>query len=142
MPKRYRDVKRENYLFIRSFTGGLKTAMKITRLYTGSDGESHFEDIEIPLEDSGDIGKMSQFQDATGIIFRETGPDYDYDWHTVPRRQYVITLSGGVDIEVGDGTTRRFGPGDILLAEDTTGRGHRSRAVNSQPRESIFVTLE
>ena len=43
--------------------------MKITRLYTGSDGESHFEDIEIPLEDSGDIGVMSQLQDATGIIF-------------------------------------------------------------------------
>ena len=116
--------------------------MKITRLYTGSDGESHFEDIEIPLEDSGDIGRMSQVQNVTGIIFRETEPDYDYDWHTVPQRQYVITLSGGVDIEVGDGTIRRFGPGDILLAEDTTGRGHRSRAVNAQPRESIFVTLD
>ena len=116
--------------------------MKITRLYTGSDGESHFEDIEIPLEDSGDIGVMSQLQDATGIIFRETSPDYDYDWHTVPRRQYVITLSGAVDIEVGDGTIRRFGPGDILLAEDTTGKGHRSRAVNAQPRRSIFVTLD
>ncbi len=116
--------------------------MKITRLYTGSDGESHFEDIEIPLEDSGDIGVVSQLQDATGIIFRETAPDYDYDWHTVPRRQYVITLRGAVDIEVGDGTIRRFGPGDILLAEDTTGKGHRSRAVNAQPRQSIFVTLD
>jgi hypothetical protein len=135
-------VKRENYLFICSFTGGLRTTMKITRLYTGSDCESHFEDIEIPLEDSGDIGVMSQLQDATGVIFRETGPDYDYDWHTVPRRQYVITLSGAVDIEVGNGTIRRFGPGDILLAEDTTGKGHRSRAVNAQPRKSIFVTLD
>ena len=116
--------------------------MKITRLYTGSDGESHFEEIEIPLEDSGDIGVMSQLQGATGIIFRETGPSYNYDWHTVPRRQYVITLSGAVDIEVGDGTVKRFGPGDILLAEDTTGKGHRSRAVNAQPRKSIFVTLD
>ena len=116
--------------------------MRITRLYSGSDGESHFEDIEIPLEDSGDIGRMSQLQEVTGIIFRETGPDYDYDWHTVPQRQYVITLSGAVDIEVGDGTIRRFGPADILLAEDTTGKGHRSRAVNAQPRKSIFVTLD
>ena len=116
--------------------------MKITRLYSGFPMVSpHFEDIEIPLEDSGDIGKMSQLQDTTGIIFRETGPDYDYDWHTVPRRQYVITLSGGVDIEVGDGTIRRFGPGDILLAEDTTGKGHRSRAVNAQPRRSIFCDI-
>lgn len=116
--------------------------MKITRLYTGSDGESHFDEIEIPLEDSGDIGVMSPLQEATGIIFRETGPDYNYDWHTVPQRQYVITLSGAVDIEVGDGTVKRFGPGDILLAEDTTGKGHCSRAVNAQPRKSIFVTLD
>ena len=116
--------------------------MKITRLYTGPDGESHFEDIEVPLEEGGHIGKLSQLQDATGIIFRETGPDYDYDWHNVPRRQYMISIEGAVDIEVGDGTTRRFGPGDILLAEDTTGKGHRSRAVNHQTRKSIFVTLD
>jgi len=116
--------------------------MKITRIYTGSDGESHFEDIEIPLQDRGDIGKLSQLQKATGIIFRETGPDYDYDWHNAPRRQYVIMLSGEVELEVGDGTTRRLGPGDILLAEDTTGRGHRSRTVNNQPRRSVFVTLD
>ena len=116
--------------------------MQITRLYTGSDDESHFEDIEIPLEDSGDIGKLSQLQNTSGIIFRETGPNYDYNWHNAPRRQYVIMLSGAVDIEVGDGTIKRFGTGDILLAEDTTGRGHRSRAVNTQPRKSIFVTLD
>lgn len=116
--------------------------MKIARLYTGSDGESHFEDIEIILEDRGDVGKLSQLQSATGIIFRETRPDYNYAWHTAPRRQYVIMLNGEVEIEVGDGTTRRFGPGDILLAEDTTGRGHRSRAVNNQPRTSIFITLD
>jgi uncharacterized cupin superfamily protein len=116
--------------------------MKILRIYTGSDGESHFEEVEMPLQDQGKIGKLSQLQKATGIIFRETGPDYDYDWHPAPRRQYVINLSGEVEIEVGDGTTRRLGPGDILLAEDTTGRGHRSRAVNNQPRKSIFVTLD
>jgi hypothetical protein len=116
--------------------------MKITRLYTGSDGEAHFEDIDIPLEDGGKIGHLSERLPATGIIFRETGPDYDYNWHNAPRRQYIIMLDGSVDIEVGDGTRRRFGPGDIMLVEDTTGRGHISRAVNNQPRKSIFVTLD
>jgi len=51
-------------------------------------------------------------------------------------------LEGKVDIEIGDGTVRRFGPGDILLAEDTTGRGHISRAVAGEPRRSIFITLD
>lgn len=117
--------------------------MKATRIYTGSDGESHFEDVEIPLEDRGMIGRMSQLQEATGIIFRETGPEYDYDWHNAPRRQYILILAGGgVEIEVGDGTKRRFEAGDIMLAEDTTGRGHISRATSDVPRVSIFVTLD
>lgn len=116
--------------------------MQITRLYTGEDGESHFEDIEIPLEDAGDIGRLSELEEATGIIFRETGPGYDYDWHNAPRRQYIIMLDGAVDVEISDGTVRRFSTGDVLLAEDTTGRGHISRAVDDQPRKSIFVTLD
>lgn len=116
--------------------------MKITRLYTGADGESHFEDIEIALEDAGNIGELSELEETTGIIFRETGADYDYDWHNAPRRQYIIMLEGAVDVEVGDGTVRRFGTGDVLLAEDTTGRGHISRAVDNQPRKSVFVTLD
>lgn len=116
--------------------------MQITRLYTGEDGESHFEDIEIPLKQAGNIGRLSELEEATGIIFRETGPDYDYDWHNAPCRQYIIMLDGAVDVEIGDGTVRRFSTGDVLLAEDTTGRGHISRAVDNEPRKSIFVTLD
>lgn len=116
--------------------------MKITRLYTGDDQESHFEDIVIPLNDAGDIGRLSEQVEVTGIIFRETGPDYNYGWHNAPRRQYIIMLEGSVDVEIGDGTVRRFGPGDVLLAEDTTGHGHISRAVNNQSRKSIFVTVD
>lgn len=116
--------------------------MQITRLYTGADGESHFEEIEIPLGDASAIGRLSERYAATGIIFRTTGPEYDYTWHNAPRRQYIIMLDGAVDVEIGAGTIRRFGPGSILLAEDTTGRGHISRAVDQQPRSSIFVTLD
>lgn len=117
--------------------------MRATRIYTGEDGESHFEDIEIPIHDQGMVGKMSELQEAKGVIFRETGADYDFDWHNAPRRQYVLILSGGgVEIEVGDGSKRRFEAGDIFLAEDTTGRGHISRATSDVPRISVFVTLE
>jgi hypothetical protein len=117
--------------------------MQVTRIYTGADEESHFEDLDIPLNDLGPIGAMSKLIEATGVAFRETGPDYDLDWHNAPRRQFVVMLSGGaVEIEVGDGTKRRLGPGEILLAEDTTGRGHISRAVDDQPRVSIFITLD
>ena len=116
---------------------------KVTRLYTGPDGESHFEDIEIPLlEQKTGSGRRSEPIKATGITFSETAGDYYIDWHNAPRRQFLITLEGKNEIEVGDGTKRQFGPGDILLAEDTTGRGHISRGLSNQSRKTIFITLD
>jgi hypothetical protein len=116
--------------------------VKITRVYSGDDGESHFEDVEIELDDRGNIGRLSKLMNATGVLFRENDGDYQLDWHCAPRRQFVINLDAAVELEVGDGSVRRLGPGDILLAEDTTGHGHISRAVESRPRRSIFITLD
>lgn len=116
--------------------------MIITRLYTGTDGESHFEDADIPLKYLDSAEHRSEAIKTTGIIFRETSGSFDLDYHNAPCRQFVITISGEAEIIVGDGTRRRFGPGAIMLAEDVTGRGHITRAVNNQPRISIFVTLE
>lgn len=115
---------------------------KITRLYTGEDGETHFEDISIPLEDRGNRGWLSKPIKVKEIMFRVTGGDFDLDWHNAPQRQFVIILDGESEIEIGDGTKRRFVGGDILLAEDTKGRGHITRALNNQSRRSIFVVLD
>jgi len=116
--------------------------MKVVRIYTGEDDESHFEDVEIPLRDLGTIGSISKLNQATGIAFRETEGDYEFGFHNAPRRQYVINLDAAVEIETGDGTKRVLEAGEVLLAEDTTGRGHISRAVERKPRRSIFVTLD
>jgi hypothetical protein len=51
-------------------------------------------------------------------------------------------LSGETEIEIGDGTKRRFGPGDILLADDTSGQGHISRDVGAQPRRFDFIPIK
>jgi hypothetical protein len=116
--------------------------MRVTRISTGSDGETHFETLEIALNDAGAIGRLSTLLPATGVIFRETPPDYDYDWHPAPRRQYIVLLDGEIEITVGDGETRRFHGGDVLLVEDTTGRGHRTRTVDGRMRRSVFITLD
>lgn len=115
--------------------------MKIVRLYTGQDNESHFEDIEVELDRTGRM-QASELQPTQGIIFRSAPPDHLSNYHPVPKRQYVITLSGQVEIETGDGTIRRFGPGDVMLAEDTTGRGHITRVVGGQPRDYVFIPLK
>jgi uncharacterized cupin superfamily protein len=107
--------------------------MKATRLYTGVDGQSHFDDTEM------ETGKL---QPGDGIVFREGTPDTVNQWHRAPRRQYVINLSGETEIEIGDGTKRRFGSGDILFVEDTSGQGHISRDVGIQPRRFIFIPVK
>jgi len=114
----------------------------VVRLYTGPDNQSHFEDIQVPLKDAGKSGFLSERVKATGVVFRVTTGDYNYDFHPAPRRQYVVNLEGEVEIEVGDGTRRILRAGDILLAEDTTGQGHISRAVAGKPRKSLFITLD
>ena len=113
--------------------------MKIVRIYTGDDNESHFEDLEIPLAPSN-YGELSEMVEAVGVIFRETPVGGSLDYHTAPRRQFVITLGGMAEVECGDGSRRRFGPGDIMLADDTTGRGHITREIEG-PRRSIFIPL-
>ncbi len=116
--------------------------MNITHLYTGSDNQSHFEEISVPLHDQGNIGFLSSELAVNKLILRETKKDYHYDWHNAPCKQYMIMLKGEVDIEIGNGTVRRFGPGDIVLLNDLTGQGHISRAVNDKPRSCVFIVAE
>jgi len=116
--------------------------MKITRLYVDAAGETHFADVEIPYDSENPGGKMSKRIPATGIIFRETAATYDYDWHNAPRKQYIINLDAAVQITVSDGETRTIGAGEVFLVEDTTGKGHVSKAVAGKVRHSLFITLD
>jgi hypothetical protein len=113
--------------------------MKIARIYTGADDQSHFEDLEVPLLPAA-YGEESALVPATGVIFRETPIGGALDFHPAPRRQFVVTLSGVGEVECGDGSRRRFGPGDIMLADDTTGQGHITREIHG-PRHGIFIPL-
>lgn len=115
--------------------------MKITRLYTGPDNHSYFEELDIPLESKGPLGFFTEPIGAKAVFFREIPPGYEYPWHNVVCREYVVTLDGQAEIEVGSGEKRRFGRGDVLLAEDLTGNGHRTRAIGRKPWRQIFVTL-
>ena len=117
----------------------------IVRVYTGDDGRSHLEEVTLALhpfvDTEGAYGEGTPLQQATGITFRVAPPGYLLNWHCAPRRQYTITLSGEAEIEVGDGTVKRIGAGDVILAEDLTGQGHITRVVGNQPRLSVVVPL-
>lgn len=115
--------------------------MKYFRLYTDAEGETHFEDLDIELHPGSTGSSYSELIPGTGVIFRWSPADLYLDWHTAPRRQFVVTLSGRGEVEVSDGEVRQVGPGSIMLAEDLDGKGHITRGVGTEDRLSLFIPL-
>src|SRR5262245_32531568 len=114
-----------------------RKSITMTRIFTGTDGQSHSEEIELAIPK----GNASDLIKATGVQFRRTPPGSFSDWHVGPRRQFVITLSGRGEIEVAGGKKIALEPGRIELIEDTTGKGHTTRVVGTEDRVSISIPL-
>jgi hypothetical protein len=110
--------------------------VQIVRVYSGDDGESHFEDLT--PEQFGEI--VNNVGSGEINLNRRPSPS-ESDYHKAPRRQYVVNLSGIAEFEVADGTVKRLYPGDVLIAEDLTGRGHIARNIGDQFRVSLAVPL-
>ena len=116
--------------------------MRIHNLYADAQGQSHFRDVEVEWVEETRGGSLSKRLPATGIIFRKVPAAYDLDWHPAPRRQYIINLDSGVQITAGDGEVRVIGAGEVLLVEDTHGKGHLSKAVEAKIRHCIFSPID
>jgi hypothetical protein len=114
--------------------------MRFFRLYTGDDQQSHLEELKLPFA-PGQFAEQTPLQPTTGVIFTRVASRPTINWHNAPRRQYVVTLGGAVEIGLGDGTVQRFGPGEVVLAEDLTGKGHTTRAVGDDPWLVMIVPL-
>ena len=110
--------------------------MSIFRLYTGADGQSHIEEMDLISHPD-----LAAAQGATSVIFRESPSGSFSDWHNAPRRQYIVTLSGEMEIGLGDGSVHLLGVGAALLAEDLTGQGHTTRNPGATARVSVTVPL-
>jgi len=112
----------------------------VTRLYTGPDGLTHADEIEVKLTGNPQ-NEISEMLKVTGAEIHRAPAGRVNDWHTAPRRQYVITLSGRGEIEVAGGKKISLEPGHIELAEDLTGKGHITKVVGSEDRVSIQLPL-
>ncbi len=110
--------------------------MKITWLYTGSDGRSHLAGLDIPMH-AVPIGAASDPMPGGRVLFRAS-PEGINDFHVAPMRQFVVHLTGVTEVECGDGSKARFTAGDILLADDTTGQGHVTRGIGGD-RSSMQI---
>ncbi len=115
--------------------------IRCVRIWTAEDGNSRSEEGHIDLSGGarGDI--LSDAAASTSISFRETEPGGSFAWHDAPVRQFVLTLSGTLEFITPDGDRFTLRPGDVLLAEDTTGTGHSWRLVDDQPWRRAYVIL-
>jgi hypothetical protein len=121
----------------------LAEPINITRIYSDADGGSHFSQMTITftLIDYAPPAppiSVSAVMDAENVSIISSPPGWFGDWHPAPRRQFIIVLSGELEVEVSDGEKRRFGPGAICLVEDTIGDGHASH-VTSKVRSYVAV---
>jgi quercetin dioxygenase-like cupin family protein len=114
--------------------------IRCVRIWTAN-GSSCFEEgmIDMPKGERGDI--LSDAFPVTSISFRETQAGGTFEWHDAPTRQFVITLSGTLDFQTRAGAHFILRPGDILLAEDTTGSGHSWKLIDDEPWRRAYVIL-
>ncbi len=106
--------------------------IRCIRLFTGPDGRSHVEPITLTT---------GAVQAVKAVHVEESPAGSALDWHVAPCRQYVVTLSGTLEFTTRDGETFVLKPGDVLLAEDTTGTGHRWQLIDDQPWRRMYVEL-
>jgi hypothetical protein len=123
-----------------SAENGTQKPVMINRLYTGPDGQSYVEEIEAKFT-LGDGLAAYKLLANSGAELRRAPPGRVADWHTAPRRQYVITLSGHGELEVAGGKKIQVGPGSINLVEDVTGKGHITRTVGNEDRVTIQIPV-
>jgi len=117
-----------------------KTGLNLFRLFTDADGETHLEDVGYSMATTKH-GLTAQDISAATIGLRVwDGGSEAPDFVTSEARQLVIPLAGRSEVEASDGSKRVLEVGTILLAEDTTGAGHRVRELE-QPRLNLLVPL-
>lgn len=123
------------------------TLVSYLRIYADAQGESHFEDINVELsliEVAPGISPLfaSSFSEASRYAFVSAQPGWREDWHAAPQRQFLVYLAGVTEFQVSDGEIRRLGPGTILLAEDTIGKGHISEVVGEATVKAVVIQLD
>ena len=116
-------------------------------IYADSAGESHFKTGEAELSETDYAPpapplNVSTIHPANSYAFVSCPVDWYGDWHPTPKRQFFLYLAGEMEIEVSDGEVRRLRAGDILLVEDTSGKGHRSRSVGSTDVITMAIHLQ
>ena len=120
--------------------------MRYIRLYASDDGESHFEQIEVKLSlteyaPPAPPLELSEMKPAAQFGFMNAPAGWSSDWHPSSARNLFFVLTGEWEVTASDGESQRFKVGDVLLVEDTSGKGHRSRVTGETNSLAAMIEL-
>jgi quercetin dioxygenase-like cupin family protein len=115
----------------------------LTRLYTGSDGQTHEDNVEVkmaptPLYSEAEASEAVKVSEAQ---FFRLPKGKVQDWHNPAHRQYVVTLTGKGEVEIAGGHKIQLSPGRVVLLENVTGKGHITRSVGAEDLTFFVVPL-
>ncbi|HJU27655.1 MAG TPA: hypothetical protein VJ718_00700 [Candidatus Binataceae bacterium] len=124
---------------------GEEAIMRVTRFHATENGESRFEEVEIPIDQTrrdsfGNTLRQSGAWPSPAIRFVELPAGLDQSWHHAPARQIVVVLSGVLEVGTSDNQRRRCSAGQAFIADDLTGKGHLTRVIEG-PASVMFVEL-
>jgi len=116
--------------------------IRCVRIWTGEDGNSLFEEGSIDLADGMRGDSVGKAVPVLQLSFQETSSGGSYEWHQDPAPRFVITLSGTLEFETKSGATFTIRPGDVLLAQDNSGTGHKWRLIGDDPWRRAYVVYK
>ncbi|MFI5444855.1 hypothetical protein [Polaromonas sp. UC242_47] len=121
---------------------------KVT-LYTDTDGHAKFRDEPVALSEGSPQAMLSPVFPSTGYQLRHSPVGFRSQFHCTLIPQWVVILSGQMEIGLQDGSSRVFQPGehfysaDVLPPDapvfDAAVHGHWSRQVGAEPLVTLFV---
>jgi quercetin dioxygenase-like cupin family protein len=120
--------------------------MNYTRIYCDAAGESHFEDVPVagaPADFAPPAPPLNLAapMEAERVILCDFPRGWVGDWHPSPRRQFYVQMSGQIEVQVSDGEIRRLSAGSLALLDDTSGKGHLTKAIGDAIVQAVFVQL-
>ena len=116
--------------------------MEIIRLFSEASGVTTLETTSVPMTPEDELGEhLTAIFPAIEVVLCEASGHFEQSWHTAPRRQLVVVLSGCMEIELHNGSRSQIFPGQVLLAEDTGGDGHQTRSIGEAPLQTMIIPL-
>ena len=120
--------------------------MRYIRLFSDEQGDSHFDEVEIEFTTTDYVEgaaplQLSHPHAVVDYRFMQAPAGWTSDWHPSSARNLFVVLSGEWEVTASDGDARRFKTADVLLVEDTSGKGHASRVVGDSDSLALMIQL-